>query len=1029
MTLLKSAIINNLEKFGEIYLFVYGLSKRVYYLIANAYIKSLISYRIERGLGRKLIRDIFRERSSNELEKVFVVSNDDVLKLLNVRLIRNNLGFLRRDEYNRVNKLYREGFNLYLWRISLRRGRALGIHNILFLNIKTRTRTLLNDILRAFFNDDFYSFWRKAIFVVIVEDLNLTISTVESILSFFSSKSADLIPRYKNTRIMIPKIFIGFSNVIIPVKDEEYLNRLGGIIKNFTNRVDAAKYYSGMRFNLDNYPPVISDNIIDLDRDAMGVTIAFHDVFSSKSTPSFHSFLCVKDEPYVLWKILSKFYSIWSCPKKKVSKKKKYVRKAYLTKKRRGKGAKKEILRKQVINRVISSIRKIIRGSGIGSKHIREIPIIINLSDIRIKVCNYRPTMELSKSRGGKTTKTFLITMTLDMLIPKDLDACSYDKSSLISRLSNEGDSCVAMYGIKTITKDIVSSKNLKDCERYSSIERYLKKQLEQLVHKDDYVCPKEISCPLSTLIYNKKKMIKEKIDSNGLENVDKISFNTHFCVTGWDSPATVFQVITLLIFIGLTSNNNLLKELCDEIYKHIRENVEYGVNLRYITTFSCINPVRSLLEMIFIVEDIKSDVNSIRIEYPVIRNALFIPISELDIVSYREYVLEYLRRLANFLNEVHKDALCKSSSSIRLGGEFYRLSKVQGAYVISNKFLGRCDIKYCPIGKRKIALVETLETQLLKMKSNSESCSLKKELIKVRRRIHEYFPPDTLLSSITILKDLADLLFCLEMRRNINRINRLIETRDELEEKIAELMKLMRLKRKVSEKKERGLKEDCWRGIRYKRKIEHKKLISIKNSLDIKVSSTFKKFFSSKIKLLKRFRKNKESIFTSNGLRKEKKIKVRDSNEIIEKLKNLDELMNIILGKGEIEIRQRSIISIDDYLEDFYTRFINGIRSYLREKEDEIKEFGSKTKLLLKNQNKKCSKEGMVLAEIFERITPENAKKIAENEAKLHFILEYLHYSLIEPRWFSARLAERFFEIKRGAPVSSVNLVSEVGW
>ena len=1030
ITVLKSAILTNLKKYGETYLIIYGLSRRVYYILANAYIKALIRHKIEtQGNTSQVIQEIYEEKSSDKLENVFVISNEDILKLLNVRLLlENQLTFLNKREQEKIYKLKHQGLNLYVWRISLRRGKTLGIYNIPFLNIKTRTRTLLNDILRTWFNNDFQTFIRKTIFVIMVEDPNLTISTVESILSFLSSKTTQL---GKNKEIIIPPIIIGLSNIVIPVSDEEYLNRLGGIIKNFAGRIDAATYYTGMRFNPHNYPPVISDNIIDLDRDAVEVLIAFHEAFSVEQDTSYHAFLCAKDEPYVLWKILSALYGIWESndatreitgllkAKKFAKGRKKYSH---------GKG---KMLQKQKLNKGKIKAKK-------KQTTIDSLSIIINFSDIRIKSCTYRPRMGLSEQEP--VTNTFLITATLDILIPDDPTVLT----TIGKRLKEAKDNCIITYGIRTLSKEKIEE----NYNKYVKIKNVLKYRLEKLLgetrRNQKIACPKEMFCPLATMIYREKTPEKETISIDSLvkdiiRKTQKISFNVHICVTGWESPAVIFQVLTLLILLGLINEHKFgaLERLCNTIYQKLkdpnntRNKTEPKVipNIKYITSFSCINPLNSLVEIIFTLEE------NNKVQYPIIRNILFIPLDETETEKHRKIIHHYLQKIVKFLNKIHQKALKWPAKT------FYRLRKIQGAYLISNEILGKCDIKYCPIGKRKITFAETLEAQLLKTNwTNQNQGKLTETLKHVRRQIHKYYPPEQLTTFIHILNDIRRQIIKIENTQSSLKGNTLAIRNLGIKQKIScekKSGKKDEIKKSGKKHKARNRKRNKRHGKQYKgmkRTISsEKKIKKLKKIATISLKA-YARAKRRTISVQKRLRQKKKQENKQKKTKiKQKTIKTRETttkkrNKLKEAIKTktiytatdqkqaLEELQTALQNIFEMidslkdEDKNKQSKNIKEEIIRFYKRYLIGLKRYLKDKENEI-----------------LIGETRHLQEIYGNIQ-EHEEKLTELEKKIFITLEYLHYVVVLPRVFSEELRQEF-EDRETASQSSMNLIMETGW
>jgi len=101
---------------------------------------------------------------------------------------------------------------------------------------------------------------------------------------------------------------------------------------------------------------------------------------------------------------------------------------------------------------------------------------------------------------------------------------------------------------------------------------------------------------------------------------------------------------------------------------------------------------------------------------------------------------------------------------------------------------------------------------------------------------------------------------------------------------------------------------------------------------------------------------------------------------------------------------------TISEEIKNFYTRYLIGLKRYLKDKENEI-----------------LIGETRHLQEIYGNIQ-EHEEKLTELETKILITLEYLHYVVVFPRVFSKELRQEF-EDRETASQSSMNLIMETGW
>ncbi len=675
----------------------FGLSRSVYHALRGISAIRLLSelekvYRPRNENAKRIEEEkgieekIFSNYEERKFFPCIIITKENIWKKIHPRRITERfkkeiLGNGDAFTEKLLNLIYSKGLNAVAWRISLRRGRdSLGIYHIPIFNVKERTRTLIRDIIIGLSNspspEGIKEVLESIIFILMLDDPYETTSTLESILSALKSVSPHI-----GRNEGIPPIIIALPGIGL-LRNKDIINRIGGLVKIFFG--NATRHSEGYAGGPLNFPPLISDGIIDIEKEVVEVISAHYDALREKNKESMHLYLCVKDLPGVLWDISLRLAGI------------------------------RKNLKEEIYNKIYGRKKDNVSNDTV------EI-LIPNLSHVRIKMCSYRPFISGYPFKEKIISSNFTLETAVEFL--------KFSNKGIIQQcikkflLIDDGRS---NYILGYWSKILNRPSPQKDGE--DTIKRIFKDVLSDSQRAKPHQCPSEITCPIAI----KHRSQDTNVDSGEWEFKQFISGSERtlraliqVCATGWERPGAVAFILTLLSSCGIISgdDDSRIKDIVDIVanaYTGSSQREQW--NIRYISAISCVNPVNTLLELILVKET---------------RNRALIPPLVRSIVVFGKDdggVLEkYVKKIVTFLNTFYKEIL--GNSNTNSASDLYKYERAYGAYIIYNKYIGLCDVIQCPLGKRSLKIllapIYTIIDTII-----SESCNQEEDAEQVIRDI-----------------------------------------------------------------------------------------------------------------------------------------------------------------------------------------------------------------------------------------------------------------------------------------------------
>ncbi|MGQ4894067.1 MAG: hypothetical protein ACP6IQ_05555 [Candidatus Njordarchaeia archaeon] len=487
----------------------FGLSRSVYYLLHN--IKAMdLKYNLIANIKKnkdinEIIDEIMGNYDAPGILPCIIVSQENIWKKIHPRKItnefRNNLEKEGEFAKSLLDLITRKGLNAYIWRVSLKRGQTFGIWNIPLVNVKERTRTLIWDISRGLANGNnlkLENILKQFVFIIVLENPYDAISTFEAILSAITALNKEM--NHENNPI-IPPILFGLPGIGL-LRNKEIINRIIGVARRFIRipepRIDEPEGYIE---NAIGFPPLLSDGIIDIEKEIVEVVSGHYDALREDRS-SLHLFLCLKDLPGVLWDITLKLAGM-------------------------------------------EGLKETIREIYQANENTEYVEFIPNLSNVRIRHCSYRPFISGAPIKDQIVGCNFAIETAVELLNVSNRDLILNKFLSNSKYLLNYWGKM--LNGEDNITIDTVVNNTF----------LAVRDQRMHKIHK----CPNEIICPVATKLTSSqcnssnRSIFEQFIKASGKNTIRAI---VNICATGWERPGTIAFTLTVLSICGILDENKL---------------------------------------------------------------------------------------------------------------------------------------------------------------------------------------------------------------------------------------------------------------------------------------------------------------------------------------------------------------------------------------------------------------------------------------------------------------------------------------